>query len=131
MTDGPLDRLLARPLLRGQAAGEPRGGVKDTKRVSTIYNQIADALAADARRAIAEARLADMERPLGTQAIDIDFYSAKDREASVDDARWCVTLVRWNGKAWQRARKLTGPLTFEAVVVAAGEAAAKRTLPRI
>lgn len=91
-----------------------------------VADDICVALAANAQRDMAKAQLADLERPVGTIALDIDFYSKAEAGKPVEDydfhahghhyqgfgARWCVVKVRWDGSEWKRIRRLSGPLQF-------------------
>lgn len=105
---------------------------------------VCTAMAANARRDIAKARLADLERPVGTLALDIDFYSKADRNKPVEDydfhahgrhyqgfgARWCVIKVRWDGSEWKRVRKLSGPLQLTAALSRLSEECSRSGLER-
>jgi hypothetical protein len=90
------------------------------------FTALAHAMAADARREIAKARLRDMERPIGEKRLDTGFYSAAERDKPVEDydfwahgrhyvgtgSRWAVWRVRWTGSEWQQYRRVSGPLGF-------------------
>jgi hypothetical protein len=101
------------------------------------FGAIARAIAAqvgeDSRKHAAEKRAADAARPIGTKALDFDFWSKADRDKPVEgghytrkyrDARgrvhevevswypaqWCVCLYRWDGARWKKLRRITGPI---------------------
>lgn len=87
---------------------------------------IVSALVEGSRADLAKARLADIERPVGTLAVDIDFYSRAEKDKPHEDydfhahghhyqgsgARWCAIKVKWTGSEWKRVRRLTGPMQF-------------------
>jgi len=89
-----------------------------------LVNFVMRGIAAQTASEFAAARLKDADRPIGTKALDIDFYSAADRDRPIEDgsmiyqgrrvqwkgARWCVVLVSWDGQRWKRVRRITGPL---------------------
>jgi hypothetical protein len=108
-------------------------------------SDIVSGMVANARSEIAKARLQDAERPIGTEALDIDFYSAADSKKPVEDydftdasgrrfkgfgARWCAIKVKWTGSDWRRVRRLTGPLQFTEALTRCSELADKLGLER-
>lgn len=95
--------------------------------MNALVSQIVDGLAAQARRDIADARALNAARPVGEIRLDIDFYSAADRDKPIEDfdfhdasgrhwkgtgARWCVAKYKWTGSEWKRLRRISGPLLF-------------------
>lgn len=109
-----------------------------------IANAICEGMVAQSRKDMAAARLADLERPVGEQRIDIDFYSPAERKKPAQDfdfhahgyhyqgtgSRWCVIKVRWTGTDWRRIRRLSGPLQFTDALTRAGEEAKRTGIPR-
>lgn len=95
-----------------------------------MYRTIVNAMVAEGRKQLAQARLDDHDRPIGTHAIDIDFYSKRDREATIEDSRWCVRAYRWDGSAWRKRRRLSGPLIFEDALDRAADEASARGVER-
>lgn len=111
---------------------------------SMLANAVVQGMGNQARKAIASARLADRQRPIGEVRLDIDFYSAAEREKPTDDydfmigkqryvgtgARWCVVRVRWDGNEWKRTCRLTGPMKFEPALRDCSERCAKTGMQR-
>lgn len=95
--------------------------------LANSVNAVCDALVAQSRREMAEARSVASARPVGEVRLDIDFFSPAERGKPVEDydfhdasgrhwkgfgARWCVIKVRWTGTDWKRVRRISGPLQF-------------------
>lgn len=110
----------------------------------SIAEDICKAMVAGAKRDMAKARLADLQRPVGALALDIDFYSKAERDKPHEDydfhahghhykgfgARWCVVKVRWDGSEWKRLRKLSGPLQFTEALSRLSEECARTGMER-
>ena len=100
------------------------------------FNQIAKAMASQAKREIAIVRAIDAARPVGQKAIDIDHYDrarAKKQYHSFqgDKIKWSAVLVKWDGKEWKRIRRLTGPSEFSDALSDVTRIARQRDLQRV
>ena len=96
---------------------------------------VCNALITSGLKDMALALQSDRERPVGTLALDIDFYSKAEADKPISDgsmewqgqtvswtgARWCVVKDRWTGTNWRRVRKLSGPLQFTDALTRCGE----------
>lgn len=110
-----------------------------------IVQAVCDGLLLSARVDLAAARLRDARRPIGERRVDVDFFSATDRNKPIEGgelviagrlhrwegARWCVVLVRWTGEAWKRVRRVTGPLPIGEALMRCGDEGRRRGLERV
>ena len=100
--------------------------------MSTIFNQLAVAMRNAAIADITAERKIDAARPIGEKRIDIGFYDdVKDRNKPVISTRWSAILVKWNGKAWKRIKRLTGPSLYEDALNDVTRIARQRDLERV
>lgn len=91
-----------------------------------IANSIWRSIVEDSNKRLREKREADRARPVGTKALDIDFYTRAEAGKPIEagsmmsrdgrytytweGAQWAVWLVRWTGTEWRRVRRITGPI---------------------
>lgn len=93
---------------------------------------IAEAITDQARHTLAKAQHANAARAVGTKGLTIDFHSARDRERPVNDAKWTVRRVRWNGDKWQRyGSKIGGAMSFTGALDRLSEECERHALPRV
>ena len=105
----------------------------DADPFGAVARAIAAQVQADSNKRMAEKRAADKARPVGTRALDFDFWSKADRDKPINGgsyertyrttdgreitefhqwwpAQWCVCLYRWDGSRWKKLRRITGPI---------------------